>query len=299
MHLVVICKNEGQRIQRTLESALPLISSYTILDTGSIDFTEALALQTLGDMPGQFIPTRWPDSFADARNQAFDAARAFVCQTENPYFLCLDAGEQIGTGPLFPTLYADGYRLNVVYGTCEFPSTRIFRARASWVWKYRVHEICEGGGTVVDLPGVEVFSDPGDQSPDKYRRYARLSELDILDHPNDPRVVFYAAQNWYACGEYKNALDRYALRSAMGGYWEEAWYAAMREGMCFEKLGDTVAAAQCYEDAHEINPARCEPARHLARMLSSEHWTQVADAIPCPATGLFVERDKYQKTEYR
>jgi glycosyltransferase involved in cell wall biosynthesis len=288
MHLVLICKNEERRIRRTLESALPLISSYTILDTGSTDFTEALALQTLGDLPGQWLPMRWTDSFADARNAAFNAARAFTRQAANPYFLCLDAGEQIGTGPLLPALRADAYRVNVVYGSCEFPSTRVFKARAPWVWKYRVHEICEGGESIANLPGAEVFSDLGDQSPDKYRRYARLSELDLVDFPDDPRVMFYAAQNWYGCGEWQNALDRYMNRVTMDGFYEETWYATMRCGMCWEQMGNMPAAVQCYAEAQTMNPARAEPARHLARM-----WGNVADAVKCPVSGLFVERDKY------
>ena len=294
MHLIVICRNEESRIRHTLESALPLISSYTILDTGSTDRTEAVARAVLGSLPGQFISTSWPDSFASARNRAFEAARAFTCQTQNPYFLCVDAGEQIGLdGPFTPPV-ADGYRVQVNYAGCEFPSTRIFRARAPWVWKYRVHEVCEGGRTVLDLRGVEVFSDAGDQSPDKYRAYARLSELDLAEFPGEPRVVFYAAQNWYSCGEWGSALNRYQMRSGLGGYWEEIWYSAMRQGMCFEHMGDLAAAEQCYTEAHTMNPGRAEPARHLARMLQSQTWTDVADLIPLPTAGLFVERSKYK-----
>ena len=293
MHLVVICRNEIKRLRQTLESALPLIDSWTILDTGSTDGTQSLAFKVLEGVPGQLVSTIWPDSFARARNWAFEHARAYVCQESNPYLLVLDAGEQIGTDGRIHDLTADAYTVQVNYGACEFPSTRVFRARTPWTWRYRVHETAEGGSTVEALPGVEVFSDAGDCSAEKYAAYARLSELDLVDYPDDPRVVFYAAQNWYAAGEFRNALDRYALRSSMGGYAEEVWYSAMRQGMCFERMGDREAAAQCYIEAHEMNPGRAEPARHLARMLGSANWTQVADAIPCPASGLFVERDAY------
>jgi glycosyltransferase involved in cell wall biosynthesis len=294
MHLVVLTRNESARIQRTLESALPLIDSYTICDTGSTDDTIQKALQTVGSLPGQVVRFPWVDSFADARNFAFTAARAYVCQASNQYLLHLDAGEQIGTESPLPELTADAYQVPVSYVLCAFKSTRIFRARAPWLWKYRVHETACGGGSVGSLDCAEVFSDLGDQSYAKWERYARLSDLDLADFPDDPRVVFYAAQNHYAAGNYARALDLYAQRRLMHGWAEEIWYAYMRCGMCLERLGRISDAAELYRFAARKAPHRAEPARHLARMLQSEAWAQVADAIPCPTEGLFIERDKYK-----
>ena len=118
--------------------------------------------------------------------------------------------------------------------------------------------------------------------------------LVLIEHPNDPRVVFYAAQNFYAVKRYAEALNLYALRTTMGGWTEELFYATMRVGMCFEQLGRIVDAAESYREAFEMQPHRAEPARHLARMLQSEAWTLVADSIPVPITGLFVESEKYK-----
>ena len=294
MHLVAIVKNESARIQRTIESALPLIDSYTVLDTGSTDNTIEVVRRTVGCLPGQVVSYPWTDSFADARNRSFDAARAYVCQASHQYLLHLDAGEQIGTDAPLPDLTADAYQVPVSYGGCRFHSTRIFRARAPWVWKYRVHETAQGGAAVGTIDTAEIFSDLGDQSPSKYENYARLSALDLAEHPNDPRVVFYAAQNFYAVKRYARALDLYALRTTLGGWSEEVWYAEMRVGMCFEQLGRIVDAAESYREAFEMAPHRAEPARHLARMLQSETWAAVADSIPVPATGLFVESEKYR-----
>jgi glycosyltransferase involved in cell wall biosynthesis len=294
MHLVVLSRNESARIQRTIESALPLVDSYTICDTGSTDDTIEFVRTAVGCLPGQVVRYPWTDSFADARNFAFDAARAYVCQASNQYLLHLDAGEQIGTDGPLPKLTADAYQVPVSYGSCAFKSTRIFRARAPWVWKYRVHETAEGGGSVGSLDCVEVFSDLGDQSQAKWLRYARLSDLDLVDHPDDPRVVFYAAQNHYAAGNYARALDLYTLRTVLGGWSEEVWYATMREGMCHERLDNITHAAYFYHEAHQLNRGRAEPARHLARMLQSSDWAAVADRIPCPTAGLFIERDKYK-----
>jgi glycosyltransferase involved in cell wall biosynthesis len=295
MHLVVLTRNESARIQRTIESALPLIDSWTVLDTGSTDDTIEVVHRTVGCLPGQVVRAPWTDSFADARNRAFDAARAYVCQTDKPYLLHLDAGEQIGTDGPMPELTADAYQVPVSYGGCRFHSTRIFRARAPWVWRYRIHELAVGGGPVGTLDAGEIFSDLGDQSPAKYENYARLSALDLAEHPNDPRVVFYAAQNFYAVKRYADALNLYALCTTLGGWSEEVWYARMREGMCFEMLGRIVDAAESYREAFEMAPHRAEPARHLARMLQSEKWADVADSISLPISGLFIEPSKYKQ----
>ena len=295
MHLVVLTRNESARIQRTIESALPLIDSYTLLDTGSTDNTIEVVRRTAGNLPGQVVSAPWTGSFADARNRAFDAARAYVCQADRQYLLHLDAGEQIGTDAPLPELTADAYQVPVSYGGCRFNSTRIFRARAQWVWKYRIHETpIYAAGVVRQLDCCEIFSDLGDQSPAKYENYARLSALDLAEHPNDPRVVFYAAQNFYAVKRYAEALNLYALRTTLGGWTEEVWYSEMRVGMCFEMLGRIVDAAESYREAFEMAPHRAEPARHLARMLQSEKWATVADSIPVPDTCLFLEREKYK-----
>ena len=295
MHLVVLTRNESSRIGRTIESALPLIDSYTILDTGSTDNTIEVVHRTVGCLPGQVVRYPWTDSFADARNRAFDAARAYVCQADRQYLLHLDAGEQIGTDAPLPDLTADAYQVPVSYGGCRFHSTRIFRARAPWVWKYRVHETpIYAAGVAGQLDCCEIFSDLGDQSRTKYENYARLSTLDLAEHPNDPRVVFYAAQNFYAVKRYAEALNLYALRTTMSGWSEEVWYATMRVGMCFEMLGRIVDAAESYRESFAMQPHRAEPARHLARMLHSEKWDAVADSIPLPANGMFIEPSKYK-----
>ena len=296
--LNMLVKNSGAVLRRSLESALPFIDSYVIVDSSSTDNTLDEITRALGHLPGEVHGTcleGLSDGFAALRNLNLEKTRSFLCQVDDAYVLWLDAGRQLA-GALCPDLHADGYTADVVVngGAYGFPRTHLFKARSSWTWKYRAHETLVGGNASVPS-GLEVHEwREGPTDREKYIRAARLSELDMIDHDGDPRVVFYAAQNWFDAGEYQNALDRYALRSGMAGYWDEIWYSAMREGMCFELLGDTVSAAQCYEEAHELVPHRAEPCRHLARMLSSQFWTDVADRIPWPGTGFLLERNAYQ-----
>ena len=53
--LNMIVKNESRIIKRCLDSILPLIDSYCIIDTGSTDGTQEIILETLKDLPGELI----------------------------------------------------------------------------------------------------------------------------------------------------------------------------------------------------------------------------------------------------
>jgi tetratricopeptide (TPR) repeat protein len=293
----MLIKNSGRVLRRSLESALPYVDSYVILDYSSTDNTRDLIADVFRDLPGEVHvgPACWDVGFGALRQLNLDHARSFLCQVDGAYVLWLDAGRQL-TGDLRQDLTADGYTANVVCqgGAYDFPRAHLIRARAPWAWKYRAHETLVGC-VAVEPCGLEVHEwREGPTDREKYIKAAGLSEQDLADFPDDPRATFYAAQSWYDAGEYQNALHYYGLRAAQGGWLEEVWYSAMRCGMCWEWLGDKRAAAQCYQEAHSLNSARAEPARHLARMLQSREWTAIADAIPAPDSGFFVERAAYK-----
>jgi hypothetical protein len=80
--LVVICRDAERPLERLLTSTTGLIDKTVVMDTGSVDRSMAVALQS-GALLGQMT---WPDDFSAARNAALDLASA-------DWHLILDADE--------------------------------------------------------------------------------------------------------------------------------------------------------------------------------------------------------------
>jgi tetratricopeptide (TPR) repeat protein len=80
----MIVRNERQHLERCLRSVNGLADDIVVVDTGSDDGTQAIALRA----GARLFNFPWVDDFALARNQALGQARA-------PWILALDADEQL------------------------------------------------------------------------------------------------------------------------------------------------------------------------------------------------------------
>src|SRR5258708_39069818 len=85
--LNMIVKNEAPVIQRCLASVMPLIDTWVIVDTGSMDGTQQLIRETLAHLPGELHERPWVD-FAHNRSEALELARGF-----GEYIFVIDADE--------------------------------------------------------------------------------------------------------------------------------------------------------------------------------------------------------------
>ena len=65
----MIVKNESKVIRRCLESVLPLVDYWVIVDTGSTDGTQQIILECLKEVPGFLHERPWVD-FSHNRNEA-------------------------------------------------------------------------------------------------------------------------------------------------------------------------------------------------------------------------------------
>ena len=59
--LVMIVKNEAKVIERCLASVRPILSYWTIVDTGSTDGTQDIIRQFMADIPGELYERPWKD----------------------------------------------------------------------------------------------------------------------------------------------------------------------------------------------------------------------------------------------
>lgn len=306
--LSMIVKDEAAVIARCLASVRPLIGAWAIVDTGSLDGTQALVRAALAGLPGELVERPWID-FASNRNQALDLARG-----HGDYALIVDADEIVEIDPAarFPDrLDAPGYYLRQQLAGSEFEyrSAKLLRHDAGWRWRGVLHEYpaAEPQPRMESLDGLRVHSFPdGARSRrpqrDKYLADAAVLEAALQREPANARYAFYLAQSLRDAGETARALEAYRQRAAMGGWAEEVWYARFQIAVLLERLdaGDA-AIIDAYLAAFESRPTRAEPLCELARFLRLKRrhaaaWVhaRAAAGLPVPDDLLFVDLSVYR-----
>ena len=124
------------------------------------------------------------------------------------------------------------------------------------------------------LPGV----DPSAKSPARWRDFdlPTLREAALVD-PNDTRIAFYLARTLQAVELDDEALDAYARRVGMGGWYQEVFFSHYERGrlLATKPDGDPTDA---YLEAAAVDPDRAEPYAALAE------WHD-GKANACPGAG--------------
>lgn len=300
--LNMIVKNEAHVIRRCLESVLPFIDHWVIVDTGSSDGTQTLVRELMRSKPGELHERPWK-SFGHNRNEALQLAKPHA-----DYLFFIDADEQLLLPPRFERarLAAHGYYLNCKYGGTTYARCALVSARLPWRWEGVVHEYlgCDQPFQLQTLAGPTVLvSHDGARSrdPDTYLKDAALLEEALRATPNNPRDTFYLAQSYRDAGQLEKSREIYLRRATMKGWDEEGWYALYQVAMLDEKLNrDPAAVSFSYLSAYQRRPTRAEPLVRLARYhrLRKEYelallYARRAAALPRPADLLFVDDATY------
>lgn len=302
--LNMIVKNERAVIGRCLDSVLPLIDTWVIVDTGSTDGTQAFIREKLQGVPGELFERPWVN-FGKNRSEALELAR-----DRADFLLLLDADEIIEHAALeLDSLTADEYLANFRLGPSDttWYRTALIRSRLPWRYHGVVHEYltCDVPHTRDKLPGLELrsFSDGArNEVPTaKYAADAQLLEAALREEPNDCRYSFYLAQSYRDSGDPERALTAYERRITLGGWDEEVFEAKYQIGRLKEQLArpwpEIVTA---YLDAFEYRRTRAEPLCALARAnrlrqswSQAELFARAASALPRPEDILFVDGSVY------
>jgi glycosyltransferase involved in cell wall biosynthesis len=298
----MIVKNEAHVLARCLASVRPLITHWTIVDTGSSDGTQELVCKELAELPGELHERPWRD-FATNRNEAIDVARPHA-----DYILIIDADDVLSVpdGFALPALTADAYKLRVEDAGTTYERTHLFRSDLDYRYVGVLHEVLVSKGQRKEelLEGVVYRrTNEGSRSadPHKFRKDAAVLEAALAAEPDNARYAFYLAQSWRDAGELEKALAAYAKRAQMGGWEEEAWYALLEVAKLSARLerdADSVVGAHLR--AFERRPARAEPLAYLAahlrergRMAAAYPFARAAAAIPRPGDVLFIDESVY------
>jgi glycosyltransferase involved in cell wall biosynthesis len=266
--LNMIVKNEAHIIVETLNSVLPLIDTWAIVDTGSTDGTQDIIREFFAEhgIDGKLEERPWVN-FGHNRTEALQLAAGLA-----DYTWVIDADDLVVGDLDLSNLDGDSYQLR--YGT-EFTywRTQIFRSSLPWSYEGVLHEFpfCNA----VQVTSERLNGDYhilrralGDRSknPDKFIDDVRVLAEDLKRNPDNPRTMFYLAQSHKDAGNLSEALIMYERRINAGGWREEVFFSLLQRARCMAALGRSFYDVQsAYLECYNAYPKRAEPLHELAR----------------------------------
>lgn len=286
--LTMIVKDAADSIERCLDSAVPLIDTWTILDTGSSDDTCEIIERVFGrefGIPGNLHLGEF-EGFGITRSKVMGLARGRA-----DYLMLLDADMEVEhDGPL-PALTTDVYEGTLRFRELAYALPILVRGDRPWRYEGVAHSYlaCDGGFDSEVLPGLWV-KDGSHTSPAKLHRDLELLGAEHARDPLDARTAFYLAQTYYDLDRIPEAIAMYRLRANLDGWDEETYYARYRLGALLCEHVSFAQGAQELLRAWEMRPGRAEALRVLSNVANN-----VADKIPLPADRLFVRPNDYAR----
>ncbi len=271
--LHMILKNEAHVIRRCLDSVMPLIDYWVIVDTGSSDGTQEIVLDYLKDIPGELHEIPWKN-WGETRSEAIVLAR-----NKGEYILLMDADDVLAFdgNPELPELTKDQYCM--WRGSTSFTYQRPQIVKGDLPWRYVgvTHEYldCPVPFESEMLETVKyVTLDDGAESRDlkqKFLKNIRLLEEGLQKEPENGRYAFYLAESYRCADEKGKAMEIYQKRIRMGGWDQELFWSKLQIAHILRDLKfPTNVILEAYKDAHAFRPHRSESVYYMAEFLNQE-----------------------------
>ena len=300
----MIVRDAAEFITETLQSVLPYIDEWVIVDTGSVDNTKQV-IQNFFDearLEGQLVERPWI-GFAHNRTEAIA-----LCTGRADYAFMIDADDLVEGRLDLSHLDAAGYCVR--FGPHNvYWRPALFSLNKNWEFRGAVHEyaVCLEGDPTINLNGDYnfVFRSLGNRGKDplKFQRDIDVLLAEYEKDPNDPRTVFYLAQSYRDHGDTEKAIEWYRHRSDMRGWDEETFVATLELGKLLAQTKiDPSTVTETFERAWQLRPSRAEALVELARFHRiNKHWLDGylvayrASSIPFPEEDrLFVDASAYR-----
>jgi glycosyltransferase involved in cell wall biosynthesis len=296
--LVMIVKNEEKVLPRLAASLKGVISSYTIIDTGSTDDTMKVARREFGKYcDGHVFCVAW-QGYSHARNRAIELE-----DSDADFLLTMDADE-VFRGILPPVIRPDTDVIYAkqVYGIMEYWLPRLWRRDKGVKWVGRAHEYLDVGNlTSQDTKAFSVIhmADGGNRG-NKLERERNLLMADWEENRNG-RTAFYLGRTYDDMGDTSPAIEWYTEAIKLCDWNQEVFYAMWRQGVLNMKTNPHLGVGQLFE-AWEYLPERLEPLYTLANYYRTKNYWGRASLVlraanPLHITkpeGLFVHTDVYR-----
>jgi tetratricopeptide (TPR) repeat protein len=289
--LNMIVRNETDRIIRCLESVVPFISCFTIIDTGSTDDTiqKIERFFAAASIPGEITHAPFVN-FEQARNAALDLARKSPLSWD--YLLLCDADMElvVEDKDFKNQLGLGGMAYNAVQkaGTLSYHNTRFVNRAATGNYVGVTHEYLDVP-SAGEIKGVW-FSDhaDGENRKDKSKRDIRLLKAALKTDPNNGRSWFYLAQSYKDAGKPHDAVRAYRKRIALGGWDEEIWNSYLNLAHSLKDCGDEAGFIQGLIAAYNYRPSRAESLYDLANYYRNKGMNHAA--LMAAEEGLRIKR---------
>lgn len=264
----MIVKNEKDVITRCLQSVLPIIDTWVIVDTGSTDGTQKIIKDYMKNIPGELHERPWVN-FGHNRQEAL-----LLAKDKADYILFMDADDLLAFADDFkmPELTQDFY---AIAGRCkegeEYWFHRLINSKVNWRWEGAIHEdlLCDDSAQGCHLLGVTyVYLHDGCRSkdPDKWKKDAAILLDSIEKDPKNPRNYFYLARSYQNGDDLEHALEYYKKRGDMPeGHPEEIFLSKISVAKLQHVLKyDPQVVINSFLDAYICRPHRKEPLYYIA-----------------------------------
>lgn len=264
--LNMIVKNEAHIIRRCLDSVLPIIDYWVIVDTGSTDNTIAVIKDHLKNIPGEIYQRPWKN-WGASRTEAFELAKG-----KGEYILFMDADDILSFqgDPELPELTKDQYRMWRGYEGMSYEKPQIVKGDLPWRWVGVTHEYLDCPvphvSEMLDNVRYVTFGDGAEsKNPEKFLKNVKLLEDGLKEEPNNDRYTFYLAESYRDSGQKAKALEYFQKRVDLGGWDEEIFWSKLQIAHMLRDLGlPLLVVVEAYKDAHSYRPHRAEAAYYIA-----------------------------------
>ena len=274
--LNMIVRDESPVILRCLESVVPLINYWVIVDTGSKDDTAQKIEAFFKDkkIPGELHHKKWVN-FEKNRNQALKLAKK-----HGDYLLFIDADEQLIYESDFqlPKLDKDSYLIRCNNDTIFTDRRLIVRADLDWKWVGQIHETieCAEAKTLDTIPHLINFASGGGGARSLHPTETREGDAKTLenilkDDPKNSRALFYLGLTYLLLLKFEKALVMFKRRAKYNDASEEYYVTLLQIAKIMHGLKkDPDKTFKAYLKAIKFHPARAESYFYLARFLRGQ-----------------------------
>lgn len=275
--LSMIIRNESAVLTRCLNSVVPHVTHYAIVDTGSEDSTVEMALACLRGLEGKLMTTSWNDNFSFHRNQALELAQT-VLGPAGGQIMFIDADEHfsgnLGTLSSDDTSAAHAWNWWAHDGDFRYRKLGLVDSACAKSWHGTRHEWLDLRArcqvSYIETGHIEYGHD-GARRRDAAALLNDLGHLacDTYNERKTARDHYFYARTLEALGWYQEAVQQYHVASSLSEpgsdeNWQSLWGRA-RASSAISNSPSHIAA-DAYFAAHLADNSRAEPVLALAKI---------------------------------